>query len=399
MKRSTDRILTTHVGRLQRPEAMTEMMIARQAGKPYDKDAFSRQARTAVAQVVRQQAEAGITVVNDGEFARISWGIYSFQRLAGYELVPINPDQNKTVVMGKDRVDFADYYNYIAKESGRTYYRSPGAAGAAGGIEGYLWHCTGPITYIGQEAVREEVASLTAAAAAPGIDEMFMTATAPGDIAYFAENHYYRDEDAYVEALGNAMREEYRAITDAGIVLQIDDPLIPARWDILLNAGAPDLPAYHKYCARHIEILNHALAGIPEDRVRYHICWGSHHGPHSTDIPLEDILPLLFKVRAGAYVIEAGNVRHEHEWQVWKRTKLPEGKILIPGVISHATNTVEHPDLVSWRIKLFASVVGRENVIAGTDCGMGYRVHPQVGWAKLQALGEGARRATKELFA
>ena len=398
MKRSTDHILATHVGRLQRPDDLTEMMIARQAGKPYDRAVFATRLRTAVAQVVKQQADAGITVVNDGEFARISWGVYSYQRLSGYELVPIAVEQNKTVIMGKDRVDFADYYNYIAKESGRTYYRSPGAAGAAGGIEGHLWNCTGPIAYTGQDAVREEVESLKAAKAASGADEMFMTATAPGDIAYFAANHHYPSEDAYVEALGNAMREEYRAITDAGIVLQIDDPIIPARWDLMLNGGEPDLPAFHRYCGRHIDILNHALAGIPEDRIRYHICWGSHHGPHSTDIALKDILPLLFKVRAGAYVIEAGNVRHEHEWQVWQEAKLPEGKILIPGVISHATNTVEHPDLVAWRIKLFAGVVGRENVIAGTDCGMGYRVHPQVGWAKLRSLGEGARRATKALF-
>lgn len=398
MKHSIDRILTTHVGRLQRPDDLTDMMIARQAGKAYDPALFSSRLKTSVAEVVKRQADAGITVVNDGEFGRVSWLIYSFQRLSGFESKPIKPEQNSTVLHGKDRSDFADYYEHVSAEGGRTYYRSPGSFGAVGGIEGERWECTGPITYVGQAAIQDELKSLKAAMATTQVDEAFITATAPGDIAAVAPNNYYAREDDYLQALGDAMREEYRAITDAGIVLQIDDPFLPVQWDLML-AGNVTLAEYYRHCEKRIEVLNHALAGIPENMIRYHICWGSHHGPHSTDIPLKDVMPLLFKVRVSALMFEAANARHEHEWQTWKEVKLPEDKILIPGVISHATNTVEHPDLVAWRIRLFAETVGRERVIAGTDCGLGYRVHPQIAWAKLEALGEGARRSTKELFA
>jgi 5-methyltetrahydropteroyltriglutamate--homocysteine methyltransferase len=193
------------------------------------------------------------------------------------------------------------------------------------------------------------------------------------------------------------MKEEYQAIVDAGLVLQIDDPLIPGYWDLMLAQGV-DIPAYHQYCEARIEVLNHALAGIPEDRIRYHICWGSHHGPHVSDIPMRDVIPLLLKVRASAWLFEAANARHEHEWRVWKDVNLPDDKLLIPGVISHSTNHVEHPELVAWRIQLFADTVGKERVIAGTDCGLGYRVHPSIAWAKLNALGEGARLATRALW-
>ena len=260
MKRSTSRILTTHVGRLQRPDDLTDMMIARQASKAFDQAAFSAKLKTAVKDVVRRQADAGIAIVNDGEFARISWLIYGFQRLGGYELKPIKPEQNLTVLQGKDRSDFADYYAYIAAESGRTYYRSPGSAGAAGGVEGQRWECTGPVTYTGQSAVREEIDDLKAALAGAGVEEAFMSATAPGDIAYVAPNNYYSHQDDYLQALADAMREEYQAIADAGIVLQIDDPVMPCEWDLMLarNASKED---YYRHCEKRIEFLNHALAG------------------------------------------------------------------------------------------------------------------------------------------
>jgi 5-methyltetrahydropteroyltriglutamate--homocysteine methyltransferase len=225
-----------------------------------------------------------------------------------------------------------------------------------------------------------------------------MTSTAPGDIVFAAPNIYYKTEEEYLYAIAEAMKEEYHAIIDAGLVLQIDDPLISGYWDLMLAQGV-DIPAYHRYCEARLEALNHALAGIPEDRIRYHICWGSHHGPHMSDIPVKDVIPLLLKVRASAWLFEAANARHEHEWPVWKDVKLPEDKVLIPGVIGHSTNHVEHPELVAWRIRLFAETVGKERVIAGTDCGMGYRVHPHIAWAKLGALGEGARIASKELWA
>jgi 5-methyltetrahydropteroyltriglutamate--homocysteine methyltransferase len=396
MKRSTDRFLTTHVGRLQRPDDLTNLLVTRQRGTPIDENAFARRLKTAIAEVVQQQASIGLSVVNDGEFGRVSWLVYSFGRLSGFELRPVTFEQNRTVLQGKDRRDFADYYAYIAAEGGRTYYRSPGEAGASGGVAGHEWVCTGPVTYTGQASLRAEIDGLNAALATADVEQGFMSATAPGDLLFAASNAYYPSDEALLYAMADAMREEYRAITDAGIVLQIDDPQIPAQWDLMLveNSGRAE---YERFCHQRVEALNHALAGIPEEMVRYHICWGSHHGPHSTDIALRDILPILFRVKASGLVFEAGNVRHEHEWQIWQDTKLPEGKILIPGVISHATNTVEHPELVALRIKQFAKLVGPENVIAGTDCGMGYRVHPQIGWAKLKSLCDGARLASNML--
>ena len=227
-----------------------------------------------------------------------------------------------------------------------------------------------------------------------GVD---MTSTAPADIVYAAPNEYYKTEEEYLYAIAEAMKEEYHAIVDAGLVLQIDDPLIPGYWDLMLVRGV-DIAAYHRYCEERLAILNHALAGIPEDRVRYHICWGSHHGPHMSDVPIKDVVPLLLKVRANAWLFEAANARHEHEWRVWKDVKLPDDKILIPGIVGHSTSHVEHPELVAWRIELFAGAVGKERVIAGTDCGLGYRVHPMIAWAKLKSLGEGAQLASKTLW-
>ena len=397
MKRSTDRILATHVGRLQRPDSITEKLVDRYAGKPVDQAALDAELRASVADVVRQQAEAGISVVNDGEFGRISWLIYAHERLSGFEQRPVELRHAAAILKGKDRADFADYYAEFDSRAGLTYYKSPGATGSSGGLRGHQPVCIGPVAYRGQAAIRAEIDALKAALGGVDAAEAFMTSTAPADIVFAAPNDHYRNEQDYLYAVAEAMKEEYHAIVDAGLVLQIDDPMIPAYWDLMLFQGV-DVPKYHRYCEERIEVLNHALAGIPQERIRYHICWGSHHGPHMSDVPIKDVIPLLLKVHASGLLFEAANVRHEHEWQSWKGIGLPDDKILVPGVIGHATNTVEHPELVAWRIRLFAETVGKENVIAGTDCGMGYRVHPQIAWAKLKALGEGARLASQALW-
>ena len=398
MKRSTDRILTTHVGRLQRPDNITEALVARYAGKTIDQAALDAKLKSSVSDVVKQQVDAGISVVNDGEFGRISWLIYAHERLTGFEQRPVGELKNlAALVQGKDRQDFYPYYSEFDSRKGLTYYKSPGDSGSAGGLRDRQPICVGPVTYRGQAALRAEIEALKAGLRGAYAAEAFMTSTAPADLVYAAPNEYYKTEEEYLYAIAEAMKEEYHAIVDAGLVLQIDDPLIPGYWDLMLVKGV-DIPAYHRYCEARLAILNYALAGIPEDRIRYHICWGSHHGPHVSDVPIKDVVPLLLKVRASAWLFEAANARHEHEWSIWKDVKLPDDKILIPGIVGHSTNHVEHPELVVWRIELFARTVGRERIIAGTDCGLGYRVHPMIAWAKLKSLGEGAQLASKALW-
>lgn len=380
MKRSSERILTTHVGRLQRPEEITAAMEAHPRGRPIDA-AFAGQLRSAVVEVVRLQAEAGVDIVCDGEYGKLSWNTYLNGRLGGHEVVPAKPVETER--RSRDREEFAQFYREL-ESGGSYYYRSPGRDTSP---------CTGPVTYIGQGALRQDIDHLKVAVAAAKVEEAFIPATSP---IRPRTNQYYKTEDEYYDAVGQAMRTEYKAIVDAGFVLQIDDPHLPDMW----KSHSPPLsiPEYRKLAGKFVEIVNHALEGIPEGRVRFHICWGSWHGAHAHDLPLKHVVDLLLKVRAQGYAIEAANARHEHEWQVWKDVKLPDGKILIPGVVAHATNGIEHPELVAWRIKNFASVVGRENVIAGTDCGLGYRVHPQIAWAKLKTLAEGARLASSELW-
>jgi 5-methyltetrahydropteroyltriglutamate--homocysteine methyltransferase len=385
MKRSNERILTTHVGRLQRPEELTQAMEAHPRGQPTD-DAFAGQLKAAVAEIVRQQADVGVDVVCDGEFGKLSWNTYINGRLGGHETVPINPGE--AVRRSRDRTEFAQFYEELER-GGSAYYRSPGRDAP----KGRRWSCTSDVTYIGGDALRHDLENLRAAVASTQVTEAFVPATSP---MRPRTNQHYASEDAYYEAVAEAMRTEYRAIVDAGFVLQIDDPHLPDLWDS--DAKEMTLADYRRRAGRVVEILNHALRGIPEDRIRYHICWGSWHGAHAHDLPLKDVVDLLLQVRAQAYSIEAANARHEHEWQLWKDVKLPDGKILIPGVVAHATNGIEHPELVALRIKNFASVVGRENVIASTDCGLGYRVHPQIAWAKLKTLAAGARLASKELW-
>jgi 5-methyltetrahydropteroyltriglutamate--homocysteine methyltransferase len=384
LKRSVDRILTTHVGRLQRPEDITAAMEAHPRGQPTDA-AFAAKLKAAVADVVRQQKEAGVDIVGDGEFGKLSWNAYLNGRLGGHEIVPMKPGETVSR-MSRDRRTFAEFYRELEKD-GTYYYRSPGREAP----KGMRWACTGPVTYIGGDALRQDLKNLEAAVRSAGVEEAFIPATSP---VRPGKNLHYKTDDEFYVAVGEAMRTEYKAIADAGFLLQIDCPHLPDLWESVEMT----LTEYRKTAERYVELVNHALRGIPEDRVRYHICWGSWHGPHAFDLPIKEIADILLKVRAQGYAIEAANARHEHEWMVWKDVKLPDGKVLIPGVIAHATNVVEHPDLVAWRIANFASVVGRENVIASTDCGLGYRVHPQVAWAKLKALAEGATLASKELW-
>ena len=343
------------------------------------RDALER----ATADVVRRQVEAGVDIVNDGEYGKSSWANYVLERLTGFEA---RPDRLFDAVwLGRDRIRFREFMK-------ENYPR--GAISVPGHV------CVGPITYRGHDAIRRNIADLTAALPAAGASEGFLTAVAPASTGYDAANEYYATDRDYVFAIAEALREEYLEIVNAGLILQVDDAVLANMYDELVQES----PArYRAWAEVRIEALNHALRGIPEEKVRYHICFGSWHVPHVADAAMADIVDLMLSVRAGAYSIEAANARHEHEWRVWQTTKLPPGRILIPGVVTHHTTTVEHPRLVADRIVRFAGLVGRENVMAGTDCGFAQlegirRVHPQVMWAKLEALAEGARLASAELW-
>ena len=391
MKRSTERILTSHAGSLPRPAALIEVNQAKFEGRALDEKTYEERLRQAVAGVCEAQASRGIDVVNDGEFGKATrgevdygaWSSYAWGRLSGWEQG--QPGPLPALASRRDRQIFAEFY----RELDSTSFLSSSSLGGRPPV------FTGPIAYVGHAAVARDITNFKAGLAQVKAEEGFMTSVAPGSFAR-RQNRYYKSDEEFLHALGEAMREEYRAIVEAGIVLQLDDPGLPDTWD--MANPEPSVEDYRKFAALRIEALNHALRGLPEDRIRYHICWGSWHGPHSTDLPLANIVDLLLTVKAGAYSIEAGNVRHEHEWKVWRDVKLPEGKILIPGVVSHATNVLEHPELVADRIVRFAGVVGRENVIAGTDCGLGGRIHASLAWAKLEALAQGAALASKQLW-
>jgi 5-methyltetrahydropteroyltriglutamate--homocysteine methyltransferase len=381
MKRSEHRILTTHVGSLPRPPELLELAIAARHGG--DQTRYQEQLRRSVAEVVQMQAKTGIDVVNDGELGKSGWANYVLARLSGFEERP--QTMYPAVWLGRDRHRFAEF---MAKEFPRGVTGTPGHA------------CVGPIAYRDRDSVARDVANLKAAAASTNAGEVFFTAVAPASVGYDAANEHYANEVDYVLAIADALREEYLAIIDAGLVLQVDDAVLANMYDHLVQESPR---RYREWAELRIEALNRALRGIPEDRIRYHVCFGSWHVPHVADAALEDIVDLILRVNAGAYSIEAANVRHEHEWHVWEKVKLPAGKILIPGVVTHHTITVEHPRLVAERIVNFARLVGRENVIAGTDCGFAQaegiqRVHPSVMWAKFESLVEGARLASKELW-
>jgi 5-methyltetrahydropteroyltriglutamate--homocysteine methyltransferase len=398
MKRSVDRILTTHVGSLVKPDDLQAAIVAKDKGEPYEAEAVAKRVTTAVAEVVRRQAETGIDVVNDGEFSKSSWAAYFRTRLTHVEA---RPGQRSTpgFIFEREAQRFPDWFAGARAGGGPTFsYVLPAAAAAAGRplpvIQGAF--CTGPLRYVGQTEVQTDIENLKAAAAGVQVEELCMTALAPPVMTYFLKNEYYPNDHDFLFAIAEAMNEEYRAIADSGIVLQLDEPAIVTDWHWMTDVTVAD---YRKWLEVQVEALNVALRGIPPERVRMHTCWGSIHHPHTDDIPLEDVLDLILKINVGAYSLEASNPRHDHEWQVWRQSRLPEGKILIPGVIGHFTDFVEHPRLVAERIVKYARVVGRENVIAGVDCGLGTRVgSEEIQWAKLAALAEGARIASKELW-
>ena len=387
MKRSTDRILTTHVGSLVRPPGLVELMRAKESAQAYDHDEFAARVRNAVRDVVHRQIDTGVDIPSDGEYGKPSFSGYVNERLSGFTRRPRDPNESPLLNWGRDRQLFREFYE--------DYDRATGSA------SGYPVVCTGPITYQGQAAVQSDIATFRAALAGMSPAETFIPAVAPGTIELQRRNEYYPTDEAYLFAIAEAMREEYQAIVDAGFVLQIDDPRVVTQYG--MPDPAPTIAEYRHFAELRVEALNHALAGIPSDRVRYHLCWGSWHGPHVTDVPLKDIADIVLRVRADAYSVEAANPRHAHEWQVWEHVKLPDGKILIPGVVAHTTNIVEHPELIAWRITTYARLVGRENVIAGTDCGFSQgaftpRVHASIMWAKLQALAQGAALASQQLW-
>jgi 5-methyltetrahydropteroyltriglutamate--homocysteine methyltransferase len=388
MKNSTQRILTTHVGSLPRPADLLRMILAKEQGEPFDAELYASRVKSAVAEVVRRQAECGIDILADGEVGRFGFIPYVNERLAGIE--PRKSGGGRSGWSGsREHLAFPEYYQWAAQ--------MPGAAGRAPPTQ---WVCTGPISYRGREVLQRDIDNLKAALAEVACEEPFMPAVSPTNLANWNSNEYYKTDEEFRVALADALHHEYQAIVDAGLILQIDDPQLASHWAMHPEI---DLAQCRKWASTSVEVLNHALRGIPAERIRYHTCYSINMGPRVNDMELKHIVDIMLGVRAGAYSFEAGNPRHEHEWRVWETVKLPEGKLLSPGVITHASNLVEHPEVVAQRIGRFAAVVGRENVIAGADCGFASfstscEVHPSVVWAKLAALGEGARLATKELW-
>jgi 5-methyltetrahydropteroyltriglutamate--homocysteine methyltransferase len=393
MKRSTARILTTHTGSLIRPPQLLDFVRRRHAGEAIDEKAHEQTLKSSVAEVLKRQVDVGIDIPNDGEFGKsTSWSLYVLKRLSGFELREVrgaNP-----FARGADRERFKDFYNELEGRGDGKDWSNMTRNDAV---------CVAPITYNehGMSELHRDIDNLKAAMRTHDVDEAFLPVAAPSSAIPDRKNEYYKSDEDLVVALAEALRTEYKSIVDAGILLQVDDARAAVTYDRMVPPATFD--DYYRWLERHVDVLNHALAGIPEDRVRYHVCWGSWPGPHTTDVPLRKIVDLILRVKAGAYLIEAANPRHEHEWKVWTEVKLPPGKVLVPGVVSHGTNVVEHPELVAERLTRFANAVGRENVMAGTDCGfaqeeLNRRVHPTVMWAKLEAMAEGARIATRQLW-
>jgi 5-methyltetrahydropteroyltriglutamate--homocysteine methyltransferase len=382
MRRSTERILTSHVGALPGPEDLWTHQEQDQA-----------RLGAAVADVVRHQRETGVDIVNEGELTKGgNWVMFVNDRLTGFEPRQ-SGEMGRLLVQSQDWAEFREFYDTSMRQG--VLFEDTGSAPNQGRVTD--WVCTGPITYTGQAALAREIETLKGALGDVPASDAFLTSTAPASIEAGRVNEHYESEEAYVFALAQALSVEYEAIAKAGLILQVDDAWLAALWDrIGVGLG---LDGYKRYCMLRVDALNHALRNIPPEQVRYHLCWGSWHGPHAHDIPLPDMVDILLAINAGCYLIEAANVRHEHEAAVWESVKLPKGKILAPGVVSHSTKLIEHPELVSARIQRFARMVGRENVIASTDCGLGLRCHPQIAWAKLKALSDGAALASQSLWA
>jgi 5-methyltetrahydropteroyltriglutamate--homocysteine methyltransferase len=394
----SERILTTHVGSLIRPPELIgiyqQMERALDGGPSIDEDTYERCLAKSVVNVVQQQATIGVDVASDGEFGKSwTWANYAIDRLSGLEHQELKPGQVfRSPIHGKDRRDFAAFYAEYDPTRvffGRQHGRSR------------RWVVTGPIKYTGHKALKRDIENFKTGLRTANVSGGFLTAVAPGSLLPEREDEFYRTEEEGLFAVAEAMRDEYKAIVDAGLILQVDDAYLASWYDMMLPQGS--LEDYRKWAAVRVEALNFALKGIPEDRTRFHMCWGSWNGPHTTDVPLRAIVDLVLKIRVGGYVLEMANARHEHEWRIWESAMLPKGRKLVPGVISHQTNVVEHPELVAERIVRLAKLVGRENVIAGSDCGFSpgpflRRFHPSIMWAKLGSLARGAQLATRELW-
>ena len=401
-----DRILATHTGSLIRPPELLAFLAARESGRDIDRDAYAQCLRAAVGDVVDRQAEAGIDIVDDGEMGKASWITYLYERVSGLETRPMQLDGTSILPASRDRQAFPGAYAELdALDEAATRSSSAAAGGgppsdqspAGRAVE---WVCTGPLRY-DRTAVDRDIANLKSALAEHDGVTGFLPVVAPAS-AYWLSSEFYPSDEEFVFALADALRQEYQAIVASGLLLQVDDAVLMHECDTILSRGG-SIEDYRKWAELRVRALNHALQGLPEEQVRYHVCFGSWHGPHAFDPPLADVVDLVLAVNAGAYAIEQANPRHEHEWRVWEDVKLPDGKKLIPGVVTHHTNVVEHPELVAQRLTRLAGVVGRENVMAGTDCGFAqgsfiHRVHPEIQWAKLAALAEGARLASRELW-
>jgi 5-methyltetrahydropteroyltriglutamate--homocysteine methyltransferase len=401
-----DRILATHTGSLTRPPELLAFLAARDRGDSYDEEAYAKTLSAAVDDVVRRQVEAGIDVPDDGEMGKSSWITYLYERVSGLEARPVTLEGASMLPPSRDRQAFPGAYAVLdALDEAAT--RGSNIAPDGSQVQerpednqAMSWVCTGPLTYDGT-AIARDIANFKAALDGHDVVDAFLPVVAPAS-AYWLHNEYYDSEEEFVFALADALHEEYKAIVDSGLLLQVDDAVLMHEADTMMSRGE-SYDDYRRWAELRVRALNHALEGLPEERIRYHICWGSWHGPHAFDPPLRDTVDLVLQVRAGAYAMEQANPRHEHEWRVWEDVQLPEGKTLIPGVVTHHTNVVEHPELVAQRLVRLANVVGRENVMAGTDCGFAQgafiqRVHPEIQWAKLAALSEGARLASRELW-
>ena len=393
MKRSTGRILTTHTGSLPRPPDLVALLNAKELGEAYDRAAYDARVARAISEIVAKQAAAGIDVIDDAEHSKVNWMAYARARLSGLEEIEASPKFRGAT---RDALAFSGAY-----EDMRVMLAArSGALVAKRTVRPRAQVCTGPIKYVGQSELAQDIANLKAALADASHEEAFMTAISPSNLELYYENRHYASQDDYLAALAEAMRVEYLAIVEAGFLLQIDDPRMATHYNRAVDASVEEC---RKFIALRVEAVNHALRGIPADHVRFHTCYSVNVAPRVHDFELKHFADLMLRINAGAYLIEAANPRHEHEWQVWQEVKLPDDKILVPGVVSHCVQLVEHPELVAQRIERFAAVVGRERVIAGTDCGFGTsgagdEVHPEVAWAKLAALVEGARIASGRLW-
>lgn len=391
MQTSRNRILTTHVGSLPRAADLFVRLRANEnSGEPFSSD-LSEMVRRSVGQIVRKQAEMSIDVVNDGEHSKSSFSSYTARRLTGFTPVDMAPDRNAA---SRDRRAFPGAYaDHAAMCAARPLRLATPRARQS-------WACTGPVRYKGADNVAADIRNLKDAVAGQPVAECFMTALSPNNVALYYPNQFYRTDEEYNIALADAMREEYLAIVDAGFVLQIDDPRLATHYDRHLDIGIEEC---RMFIAEQVELINYALRGVPPEQIRFHTCYSTNIAPRAHDLELKHFVDLMLKINASGYSFEAANPRHEHEWAVWKDCKLPDGKVLIPGVVSHCVSLIEHPELVAQRICRFAEVAGRERVIASNDCGFatssaGDEVHPEVAWAKLQALTEGARIATASLW-